>query len=312
MPEEDVLLCHKDIPNFKEKDILRFEEFERLVRIMAGLGIKRLRLTGGEPLVRRDVPQLARKLKAIEGIETLGVTTNGVLLEQMASALLDAGVNNLNISLDTTDPDRYYQLTRHRQWHNVRKGLDSALSLPFRSVKINCVLSPESCTEDWMGVVALAKNLPVDVRLIEWMPISQDQQQQILSGREALERIRLVYGEPQAQGRQPGAGPAFYYQLPGFLGRLGLICAMSDCFCDKCNRLRLTAIGDLKLCLFYDVGISLKPMLRGGAGDKEIEAAIAQAVQNKPRQHAGKRLVTEWNNPQSILCQAVGMAKIGG
>lgn len=305
MPEEGV-------PSIPHEEILSFDEILRLVRIMAGLGIDRVRLTGGEPLVRKGITQLAREIKKIPGIDYLGLTTNGVLLSQMGSGLLEAGVDGINLSLDAADPARYAAITRGGDWQRARDGLQTALGLPFRAVKVNSVLSPDSTVDDWMDVVALARDNRMDVRLIEWMPMAGETGGKAITADEALAAIAARFGPLQALPRTEAAGPASYYRAPGFAGRIGMIPAMSHQFCSECNRLRLTATGDLKLCLFYDVGIPLKGLLRGGASDREIEEAIRAAVDKKPRQHGGLRLQTEDENEENIIATPVGMSGIGG
>jgi len=296
MPEEGVAAV-------AHEEILRFGEIERLVRIFVRLGVNRLRLTGGEPLVRRDLPALAASLKAIPGVDFLGITTNGILLPQFAQRLCDAGVDGVNISLDTTDPHRYAHLTRRDEWAQAQAGIQAALALPFSAVKINCVLSPDSLPADWLGVAALARSLPVEVRFIEWMPMLGDGRAAVRA-QEALAAIEAHCGVCTPLGRRAGEGPASYYQIAGFAGSVGVIPAMSRHFCADCNRIRLTATGDLKLCLFYGAGVSLRSLLRSGAGDEAIAEAIQNAVAEKPERHRGE--VVHGG------CAACGMSQIGG
>jgi len=298
MPEEGVAAV-------SHEDILRFDEIERLACIFAGLGVNRIRLTGGEPLVRRDLPQLAARIKAIPGINFLGLTTNGILLPQHARQLWEAGVDGLNISLDTADPKRYAHLTRRDEWVQAWAGLQSALALPFPSIKLNCVLSTDSLSADWLGVIELARKLPVEVRLIEWMPMSGENGQTALRGDEALVMIEQRYGALTPLGQRMEGGPAHQYKIEGFVGAIGIIPAMSQHFCASCNRIRLTAVGALKLCLFYDAGISLRSLLRSGADDRAIAGAIQTALAEKPEGHQGTVV-------RSGDCAACGMYQIGG
>ncbi|NLW79484.1 MAG: GTP 3',8-cyclase MoaA [Ruminococcaceae bacterium] len=292
--------------------ILTFDEIERVVRVMAGLGVDRIRLTGGEPLVRKGMPQLAAAIKRTPGITFLGLTTNAVLLPEMAPALLNAGVDALNISLDTTSPARYAQMTRRDLFDKAWRGLQTALALPFGRVRVNCVLSPQSTRDDWMGVIALAQTLPVDVRLIEWMPMADEGAEALTRADDALQAIAKKHGplvpvQPDGQG-----GPAQYYTVSGFRGRIGIIPAMTHNFCAGCNRVRLTAAGDLKLCLFYDTGLPLKPLLRGGATDAQLAQAILGALEQKPRRHQGARRQTENDAAATVIAHAGGMYGIGG
>lgn len=300
------------VPFIPHTQILSFEEILRLARIMAGLGVNRLRLTGGEPLVRKGVVDLAKKLRSLDGIEFLGLTTNGVLLENMAADLCRAGVDGLNISLDTTNPARYAALTGFDEYARVLRGLHQALELPFLSVRINCVLSGDATPEDFLGVVSLAKDLPVDVRLIEWMPMAGEEPSKTIRAVQALDAIEQHYGTPAPAESPAGQGPASYHHLPGFTGRLGLIPAMSHSFCESCNRIRLTATGDVKLCLFYDTGVALKPLLRGGASDEDIRAAILKTVALKPGQHQGHKLSSEDGCGANTIDRPCAMVKIGG
>ncbi len=308
MPEAGVPLIPHD-------EILRFDEILRLIRIMAGLGVDRVRLTGGEPLVRKGVAQLAADIRQIDSVKFLGLTTNGVLLAPMAKELFDAGVNGLNISIDTLDEARYGYFTRKNELPAVLAGLDKALSLPFQSVRVNCVLAKDAADSDWLSVVGLAKTRPVDVRLIEWMPMGGEGDGHTVSADEALEKIEAAYGKVTpfaAATRDEAAGPAQYYSVKGFTGRVGIIPAMTHNFCSACNRLRLTATGDLKLCLFYENGIPLKPLLRGGASDDEIRGAIAAAALQKPERHQGARKQSADGDGPLLSDTPCGMSMIGG
>lgn len=305
MPEDGV----NYIPH---EEILSYDEITRLVSIMAGLGVNRVRLTGGEPLVRKGIDHLARQIKAISGISFLGLTTNGLLLPQLGKELLHAGVDGLNISLDTLNPDHYHAITRLGSAADALKGLDTALSLGFPSVKVNCVLAPQSTQEDWMSVIALAKDFPIDVRLIEWMPMAGEEDINGIHSDAALQIISSTWGKLLPVENSSGGGPARLWSINGFKGRIGIIHAMSHVFCAQCNRLRLTAAGNLKLCLFYDAGIALKPLLRNGASDEAIAAAINQAVAAKPKQHQGKVLQKDENGLNNAIDHAKGMYQTGG
>lgn len=305
MPEEG-------IAKLKHDEILSFSEIQRVVKIFAKLGVKRIRLTGGEPLVRKGIEELARDIKSVPGIAYLGITTNGVLLNELGEPLKKAGVDGLNISLDTMDAARYHTITRRDEFAKAMAGIDLALALSFNKVKLNCVLSPQSETQDWMSVVEFAKENPVDVRLIEWMPMAGEDLNTPVSAKNALKEIEKQFGKAEQQTISHGAGPAIHYSLPNFKGRLGIIPAMTHNFCESCNRVRITASGELKLCLFYDEGIALKPLLRGGATDEEIAKAIQHAITHKPERHYGvkKRVFNE--ETDETIKTPQGMAAIGG
>lgn len=311
------LRCHYCMPEdgietIPHEEVLTFEEIIRVVTLMGQLGTNRVRLTGGEPLVRKDIVQLAHAIKQLDSIGFLGLTTNGILLNELAEDLLKAGVNGLNISLDTTDPNRYFTYTRRDEFERAFSGLKKAVSLPFDSIKVNCVLSPQSTKEDWLGVIALAKTMPVDVRLIEWMPMANEEEFTFISAQEALSEIEHTFGTLTPLAPTCGAGPAEYYKIDGFLGRVGMIHAMSHNFCASCNRLRLSATGDLKLCLFYDMGVPLKPLLRNGATNEEIKQVILEEVKRKPKEHQGIRKTQDGDQTTSLLTKTKGMYQTGG
>lgn len=302
MPEAGVKLVPHD-------EILSFDEIVRVASVMTNLGIRRIRLTGGEPLVRRGIERLAASLRQLEGPDFLGLTTNGVLLKQKAAALFEAGVDGVNISLDTTDRARYAFLTCRDELSAAMEGLHTALDLPFRSVKLNCVLSPQSLKNDWLGVVALAKELPVDVRLIEWMPISGGGVEPVRMD-SAIRLITQKFGDMTPLEKMPG-GPARYFSVGGFRGKIGFIPSMTHNFCSGCNRVRLTSTGDLKTCLFYDTGMPMRPLLRGGAGDSELEHAILAAVSQKPEKHGGAVRQSD-DSAKQLIDRPCGMSGIGG
>lgn len=312
----------RDGAGFMNKaELLTSEEIIRLVRILTGLGVSRLRLTGGEPLLRSDIIQIATEIKTIPGITFLGLTTNGILLGEKAHRLLAAGVDGLNISLDSLDDQRYEQITGSDALPQVKASLEKVLSLPFKTIKINCVLTPTSLESDWLAVVGLAKTYPLDVRLIEWMPLQGEKEfsdnpmsqgVRLVQQKEALAIISRQYGQlhPVADRRQ--GQPARYWQIPGFKGRIGVISSMSHPFCSECNRLRVTANGDLKLCLFYDSGIALKDLLRQGLSDEEIIRQISEAVKAKPKGHRGRAEREEPGSTCPKLKSSPGLYRIGG
>lgn len=319
MPAEGVRLLPR-------AQILQGEEILRLARIFAGLGVDRLRLTGGEPLLRGDILPIVQGLRDIDGIRFLGLTTNGILLEEKLSALAGAGLDGVNISLDTLDPDRYALLTRQSTRDGclakVLSSIDATLTRPGLVVKLNCVLAPGGSMEDWLALAHMAKDRPLHVRFIEWMPLSNPAEAgQALPagsattpprGTELLAALTERFGalSPLPQG---DGGPAERWQAAGWQGTLGIIHPMSQCFCQDCNRLRLTATGDLKLCLFYDEGVALKPLLRNGARDEDIKAAILQAVARKPRQHGGKpAALDDSQSVHGLIARPEGMNQIGG
>ncbi len=275
------------VPKCTHGDILRYEEIERLVKIFAGLGVRKVRLTGGEPLVRPGAVELAARLHAIEGIEDLAITTNGVLLGKYAKALAEAGVNGVNMSLDTLREETFAHISRRPGLAGIRAGLQSAIEAGIPRIKINVVPIRGINGEDLVPLARLAEAGPIDVRYIELMPIgvAKDAGLEGISLAEVRSQLAEAFGPLQPLAHGILDGPAEIYHANGFRGRLGFIGAMEHTFCSSCNRLRLTSEGFLKLCLASPIGIDLRALLRGGADDGEIRNAILDAVQRKPRAH---------------------------
>lgn len=266
-------------------DILTYEEIARLCRLFAALGVKKIKITGGEPLVRRGVCDLIAELKAIPGIEQVTLTTNGVLLADMAEPLLRAGADGINVSLDTVDPARYFALTRRDALGRVREGLGSLLATACKNVKLNCVPIAEVNGGQLAEIAALAERYPLAVRFIELMPIGLAEAFTAVPKADIVRALGERYGELAPCRARLGNGPAAYYSLPGFRGKVGFIEALHHKFCGACNRVRLTAGGFLKLCLQYDRGADLRGLLRGGASDAYIKRVLEKAIYRKPREH---------------------------
>jgi cyclic pyranopterin phosphate synthase len=279
MPEEVVFL--------DKAEVLTFEEMTRFVRAAAPLGIDKIRLTGGEPLLRRDLPRLVEMLRAVPGIRDIGLTTNGLLLAQQAQALYDAGLRRINISLDALDPARFRQLTRRDGLDKVLEGIQAAKRAGFEPVKINAV-SIRGITEHEVVPLALfARQHGLEMRFIEYMPIGADQweRSKVYFAHEILEKLeKEVAPLVPAQDYDPRA-PAMEFQYTDGGGRVGIIASISRPFCMSCNRIRLTAEGKLRNCLFALDEVDVKPLLRGNAPDEEIAAVIRRNVQAKWEGH---------------------------
>lgn len=277
MPEEGV-------SKLRHKDILSFEQIGRICRVLAGLGVRKAKITGGEPLVRKGAASLVELLKKIPGIDVVTMTTNGILLSDQVETLKRAGLDGINISLDTLNPGLYRELTRGGDVTVAVRGLDSALHAGIDTVKVNCV--PLAGVEDQglLALAALARERPVHVRFIEVMPIGLGKLFQPLGLDKLRAMLENAYGALQPCGAPPGNGPARYYSLPGFAGSIGFIETLDQDICSRCNRLRLTADGRLKTCLHMDSGIDLWPVL---ALDDEsvLEKTLIEAIQNKPEHH---------------------------
>lgn len=272
-------------------EILTYEEIERICRAAAQEGICKLKITGGEPLVRKGCVDFIEKLKAIPGIEQVTLTTNGILLGQYAAQLAEIGLDGVNISLDSLDEERYRQITGRDELKKVVQGVRSALSVGLKT-KINVVLQKGVNETEWDTLVKLAKDAPVDVRFIEMMPIGYGRAFQPVYNEEILEMLKKKYPQTEADGQIHGNGPAQYYRIPGFQGSIGFISAIHGKFCKNCNRIRLTSQGELKPCLCYGESYDLRKALRGNYADspEKIREILRQAIRQKPKQHCFEQL----------------------
>ena len=267
-------------------EILTYEEIERICREAVQIGITRFKITGGEPLVRKGCADLIRMIRQIPGTEEVTMTTNGVLLGENLEDLLAAGLDAVNISLDTLIPEKYQEITGADELERVRKSIFMAEKSEIR-VKINTVLQKGVNDEEWKSLAELAKKNKLDVRFIELMPIGQGRAENGISGAWVLGKLKEAYGIEgefyPLEGRF-GNGPAVYYQLPGFQGKIGLISALHGKFCDRCNRIRMTSTGKLKACLCYADTISVFEAARHGS-EEEIRKCLEQAIRGKPKMH---------------------------
>lgn len=264
--------------------LLRFEEILRIVRLMQPLGITKVRITGGEPLARRGCLDFIKSLHDLGGLSRIAMTTNGILLQGRMREAREKGLTSLNISLDTLDPARYHQMTRLGSITPVLSAIDEALDCGI-SVKLNVVPIRGLNEDDLVAVAALAKDKPVCVRFIELMPIGCGSTFSPIPTKEVLSRMEALWGPLHPDTARYGDGPAHYVKPSGFLGSIGVIGAVSHEFCDQCNRIRLTSDGQLKLCLNHRSGLDLRQMLRSGADDHILTAAIHDAIQKKPQRH---------------------------
>ena len=281
--------CMPDgVPKLAHEDILTYEEFLRLAALFAQCGIDTVRITGGEPLVRRGVEQLTAGLKAIPGIRRVALTTNGVLLAQKLPALLAAGLDSVNISLDTLRPEVFQSITARDEFEHVMEGIRAALDSGI-PVKLNCVPQVGVNEGELEDLAALAESRPLQVRFIEMMPIGYGAAMPCISGPELLARFRRRWPAltplPGAACAALGDGPAVYYTVPGWKGDIGFIAAVHGKFCASCNRVRLTSQGFLRPCLASEAGCDLKALLRSGASDEELLTAIRTTIWEKPQEH---------------------------
>ncbi len=259
-------------------ELLSAEEIARFVRLVAGEGIRRVRLTGGEPLVSRRIIPLIRDIRAIPQIEDISLTTNGALLPKLAPQLKDAGLNRVNISLDTLDPTLFGKITRLGRLEQTMAGIDAALAWGFEPVKVNCVVV-RRLNQDVAALARLTVDRPIHLRFIEYMPIGDERTSSHCTVDPHAPAAHRINDAPA------GAGPARYWHFPGAAGTVGFISAMSNHFCANCNRLRLTADGNVRPCLFSDAEYSVREALRRG-DDMQVLSIWRDAVAHKPQEHA--------------------------
>ncbi len=269
-------------------NILRYEELARVVRISADNGIKRFRITGGEPLVRKGIVGFISDLSKIDGIEELSLTTNGVLLSEYALALKEAGLNRVNVSLDSLNRERFEKLTRGDKLDTVLEGLETALRVGLTPVKVNMVVIKGFNDDEIIDFANISKEKPYHIRFIEYMPFNTEegwQKDKCIGAKEIQERIVAAEELFPVEGGKKSTGPARRFRFKDAPGEVGFISPVTEHFCGSCNRLRLTADGKLRTCLFSDTEINLRDALRDGSSDTEIEKILFQAVKVKPKRH---------------------------
>jgi GTP 3',8-cyclase len=275
------------LPWLQRSELLTFEEIERLVRVMVPLGVQSIRLTGGEPLVRRDLPKLIAMLSAVEGLEDLSLTTNGYLLAGMAGDLVAAGLRRINVSLDSLSRDRFFEMTRRDSLPQVIEGLEALERFPeLGTVKVNCVAMRGFTEAEVLPFAELARRKPYQVRFIEFMPLDADRawsQDRVLTGTEVRAIVDRVYPLEPVE-REPHA-TAKVWRFRDGRGELGFVNPVSEPFCADCDRIRLTAEGKLRTCLFSLHETDLRAPLREGAGDEHLEDVIRDAVWRKELKH---------------------------
>lgn len=277
MPEEGI----ESIPH---EEILTYDEILRICEIVSELGIKKIKITGGEPLVRRDIVDLIRDIKNIDKIEQVTLTTNGILLHDMLDDLYDAGIDAINISLDTLNKENFKKITRRDGLEKVLMSIDKAYDLGIR-VKINCLAIRDFNIKEIVNIANFAKDREIDVRFIELMPIGYGKKYTQIDNDEILSILESNFGLFETVTEKRGNGPAKYYKNKNMKGYIGFISAISHEFCESCNRIRLTSSGFLKLCLHYNKGIDLKEPMRNGINDEELKTLIHDTIWNKPLSH---------------------------
>jgi cyclic pyranopterin phosphate synthase len=291
MPEEGMVWL-------KKQDLLSYEEISRLVHIFSGLGISKLRLTGGEPLMRHDLHLLVEKLNRIPGIRDIALTTNGFFLAEQALNLYKAGLRRINVSMDSLDPKTFSEMVRRDYLHKVWEGLDAIEKLPIRPIKVNAVMVRGINDNEIEAFARLARAKPFVIRFIEFMPIGAEDGwsiDKVVPTQEIIDRInamghRLIPKETHKPAHSSPTTPAIHdaadrYQFEDGQGEIGFISSVSQPFCSSCNRIRITSDGKLRTCLFSLHETDLRAMVRNGASDDEIRRAIIDAVWKKEEGH---------------------------
>lgn len=282
LPVEGVELLPHD-------EIMSYEEILRFVRILAGLGINKVRLTGGEPLLRSGIIDFIKELKKIPELKDIGLTTNGIIFQEKLGELFKAGLRRVNVSVNTLKKDKYLKITGAKKNHfpEIIRGINEALEIGMDPVKINVVALKGINDDEILDFAGLSREKALHIRFIEFMPIKKREigwKGSFIS----VENIKLIienkYGKLVPVGKKYG-GPADSFRLKDSKGTLGFISPVSSCFCEGCNRLRLTSDGKLRLCLFSDIEVDVKHMIRNGANEKELINMIKKAVLSKPEKH---------------------------
>jgi cyclic pyranopterin phosphate synthase len=275
----------KSIPH---REILNFEEITRLVKAATLAGIKKIRFTGGEPLIRRELPELIRAIASITQIDDIALTTNGILLAEKVQELKKAGLKRVNISLDSLDGQKYMAITRGGHLEETWKGIESALQFNLHPVKLNCVIIKGFNDNEIDDLARISLDRPLHIRFIELMPFGTSEawaRNRFFAAGKIKEIIEKNFGPLEPVKRMAGNGPAKYFRLAGAAGTIGFITAISDHFCAACNRLRLTSTGGLRACLHNSYEVDVRAPLRNGASLEELVALIEKAVLKKPQQH---------------------------
>jgi cyclic pyranopterin phosphate synthase len=288
----------------KSDELLTTYEIMEVVKAAAKLGIRKIKLTGGEPLLHKDIVSLVKEIKMVPGIKEVTMTTNGVLLSEKIVNLAHAGLDGINISLDTLDRKKYQRITRHDALDKVLLGFHKAISFGLKT-KINCLPLGRFNEKEIVKIASLAREYKIDVRFIELMPIGYGKYFECISYTTVKEKLEKAFGKAECTNEKHGNGPAIYYNFQDFCGSIGFISAISNEFCEGCNRIRLTADGKLKLCLHYNQGVDLKEQLRNNITDEELVKIMEEAIYHKPNKHCFNQRID--NN-----LEVRNMVQIGG
>jgi cyclic pyranopterin phosphate synthase len=293
----------------EKEGILSYEEIERLARLLARLGVRRVRLTGGEPTIRRDLPELVKRIAGVPGIEEVALSTNGLRLAPLAAPLRAAGLHRVNVSLDSFRPDRFREITRGGDLAQVLEGIEAAEAAGLNPVKLNAVILRGRNDDEVLDFARATRTRPWHVRFIEMMPLAgnvADQEARYVPTHE-IRSILETEGalEPvEAAAKFPGNGPALTYRYAGAAGTVGFISPLDHNFCDRCNRVRLTADGRLRLCLFGDGEVDLAGPTRAGEGDEKLAERVLAGLSLKPKQH--------YLEPGGVASNLIALSQVGG
>lgn len=296
------------LPWIKQNELMTDEEMLRICSVFTDLGVDKIRITGGEPFVRKNCIHLIEKISQLHGLTDISLTTNGLLTEQYIPQLKSFGVKSVNLSLDTLDEDRFFTITRRKSFDKVMKTLDSLLKHHIK-VKINTVVMDHQNIEDIIPLVELTKELPVDVRFIEEMPFNGNNDSEVApkwSYPQIYSYIKQYFPDIEKMA-DPKSSTSYNYKIPGFTGNIGIIAAYTRSFCGDCNRIRITPSGILRTCLYEGGGINLKDIIRSGSTDSELKNIIINSIHHKPKDG--------WEaEQQSLNASSIhqSMATIGG
>ena len=294
-------------PKLDHDDILSYEEFLHLIQVAVDMGITKVRLTGGEPLVRKGVTDFCSRLAALPGLQSLSLTTNGVMLEELAQDVYNAGIRRINISLDTLQPQKFLRITRRDEFQRVWRGIESAENVGFSPIKINVVVMRGINDDEVLDLAKLTLDRSYHIRFIEFMGFNNDSEwvnQHYVSADHILNSLQTLAPLEQITAQHTN-GPARHFRWPDAKGVVGIISPISHHFCPSCNRIRLTADGKLRNCLFSDQEVDIKSPLRQGATDAELSQILRDSIDNKPEKHCMQSDVFR-------KCQNRPMVAIGG
>lgn len=292
------------IPLVSHSEVLTYEEMLRLVRIGVKMGIRKIRITGGEPLLRKGIVWFVREISSLDGLNKLTLTTNGVLLPEMAERLKEAGIKGINISLDSLRPEVFRAITGNDLHKKVMEGINACEAAGISPIKINSVIIRGINDKEIVDLASLTFEKPWHVRFIEFMPVSNGvlwSRERVVGHREILEVLSKRFGDLQELPEESLGGPARCFRLPGAKGVVGLISPVTHGFCDRCNRIRITARGGLKTCLFSKEEIPLIGLLRSGTSDEEIANVIRTAIEEKGKTKGGFRQQGQANDYMSQI-----------